>query len=181
MPLFSESSRFQETRSRFGRALSIPRFTGWRVEAGLSPSGRRPDEGRRAKYYSLTKTGRQQLGTETAGWKRLCDTISLVLRDRRVRDRNHEVGSWLTRRRWEWHMDAEFQFHLDSQINDYLKNGLSRKTCNCARSPRVRRARSGERGVPRRKTLAMGWTVCEMSATPVVPCGRAPDSPQRRS
>ena len=35
--------------------------------------------GREAKYYSLTKAGRQQLDTETAGWKRLCEAISLVL------------------------------------------------------------------------------------------------------
>ena len=35
--------------------------------------------GREAKYYSLTKAGRQQLESETAGWKRLCDAISLVL------------------------------------------------------------------------------------------------------
>ena len=35
--------------------------------------------GRQAKYYSLTKAGRQHLGAETAGWKRLCDAISLVL------------------------------------------------------------------------------------------------------
>lgn len=37
------------------------------------------DGGREAKYYSLTKAGRQQLDAETAGWKRLCDAISLVL------------------------------------------------------------------------------------------------------
>src|SRR5207245_5043768 len=35
--------------------------------------------GREAKYYSLTKAGRQQLGAETAGWKRLCEAISLIL------------------------------------------------------------------------------------------------------
>ena len=35
--------------------------------------------GREAKYYSLTKTGRQQLESETAGWKRLCEAISLFL------------------------------------------------------------------------------------------------------
>jgi len=35
--------------------------------------------GREAKYYSLTKAGRQQLESETAGWKRLCEAISLVL------------------------------------------------------------------------------------------------------
>src|SRR5215469_12400586 len=38
------------------------------------------NEGRRkAKYYSLTKAGRAQLVEEQAGWKRLCEAISLVL------------------------------------------------------------------------------------------------------
>jgi transcriptional regulator len=35
--------------------------------------------GRDAKYYGLTKAGRQQLDAETAGWKRLCEAISLIL------------------------------------------------------------------------------------------------------
>jgi PadR family transcriptional regulator PadR len=35
--------------------------------------------GRDAKFYSLTKTGQRQLDAETAGWKRLCEAISLVL------------------------------------------------------------------------------------------------------
>lgn len=35
--------------------------------------------GREAKYYSLTRAGRQQLEAETAGWKRLCEAIALVL------------------------------------------------------------------------------------------------------
>jgi len=35
--------------------------------------------GRDAKFYSLTKTGRQQLKAETAEWERLCEAISLVL------------------------------------------------------------------------------------------------------
>ena len=35
--------------------------------------------GREAKFYSLTKTGRQQLKAETAEWKLLCEAISLVL------------------------------------------------------------------------------------------------------
>lgn len=37
------------------------------------------DGGREAKFYSLTKDGRRQLESETAGWKRLCDAIALVL------------------------------------------------------------------------------------------------------
>src|SRR6267142_191115 len=36
-------------------------------------------------------------------------------------------NSWLNRRRWERQMDAEFQFHLESQINDYVEQGLSRE------------------------------------------------------
>ena len=37
------------------------------------------ESGRDAKFYSLTRTGHRQLTAETAGWKRLCDAISLVL------------------------------------------------------------------------------------------------------
>jgi len=37
------------------------------------------ESGREAKYYSLTKSGREQLSAETAGWKRLCEAIALVL------------------------------------------------------------------------------------------------------
>jgi transcriptional regulator len=37
------------------------------------------ESGREAKFYSLTKAGKQQLESETAGWKRLCEAISLVL------------------------------------------------------------------------------------------------------
>ena len=35
--------------------------------------------GREAKFYRLTREGRHQLESETAGWKRLCEAISLVL------------------------------------------------------------------------------------------------------
>src|SRR3954470_12377540 len=37
------------------------------------------DGGREAKFYSLTKAGSKQLENETAGWKRLCEAIALVL------------------------------------------------------------------------------------------------------
>ena len=37
------------------------------------------DGGRAAKFYSVTKTGLRQLDAEKAGWKRLCEAISLVL------------------------------------------------------------------------------------------------------
>jgi len=34
---------------------------------------------RETKFYKLTHEGRRQLESETAGWKRLCEAISLVL------------------------------------------------------------------------------------------------------
>jgi hypothetical protein len=46
--------------------------------------------------------------------------------------------SWLKRRRWEQRMDAEFRFHLDSQISDYVSQGLSREEAEL----RARRARA---------------------------------------
>jgi PadR family transcriptional regulator PadR len=37
-------------------------------------------KGRRAKYYTLTRTGRTRLGREQASWERLSSAIGLVLR-----------------------------------------------------------------------------------------------------
>ena len=37
------------------------------------------DNNRRAKFYSLTRAGRKQLGEETAIWERVCRAITLVL------------------------------------------------------------------------------------------------------
>lgn len=38
------------------------------------------DSNRRAKFYSLTRSGRRQLEQETATWERVCRAITLVLR-----------------------------------------------------------------------------------------------------
>src|SRR5580658_1258938 len=45
----------------------------------LKAEWRTTEGGREAKFYGLTRAGRRQLESETAGWKRLCDAISLVL------------------------------------------------------------------------------------------------------
>ncbi len=37
------------------------------------------ETGREAKFYKLTRTGRQQLSHELADWKRLTDGIALIL------------------------------------------------------------------------------------------------------
>ena len=45
----------------------------------LAAEWKKTEGGREAKYYSVTKAGREQLDSETAGWKRLCEAIALVL------------------------------------------------------------------------------------------------------
>jgi PadR family transcriptional regulator, regulatory protein PadR len=45
----------------------------------LKAEWKKTEGGREAKFYSLTKAGRRQLDEETAGWKRLCQAIALVL------------------------------------------------------------------------------------------------------
>jgi transcriptional regulator len=37
------------------------------------------ENNRRARFYSLTKTGRKQLGTETAQWIRMSDAINRIV------------------------------------------------------------------------------------------------------
>jgi transcriptional regulator len=48
---------------------------GW-LEAEWSTT----DTGREAKFYRLTKSGRNRLDTERANWERMSQAISLVLR-----------------------------------------------------------------------------------------------------
>jgi PadR family transcriptional regulator PadR len=38
------------------------------------------DNNRRAKYYSLTRSGRKQLGREAINWERLSSAISAIVR-----------------------------------------------------------------------------------------------------
>lgn len=38
------------------------------------------DHNRRAKYYSLTRSGRKQLGREATNWERLSSAISAIVR-----------------------------------------------------------------------------------------------------
>jgi PadR family transcriptional regulator PadR len=38
------------------------------------------DTGREAKFYTLTRAGRKQLGTEMVNWERLSEAVALILR-----------------------------------------------------------------------------------------------------
>ena len=51
-------------------------------EAGwLSSSWAASENNRRAKYYAITKSGRRQLGEETAQWNRIAFAIARALED----------------------------------------------------------------------------------------------------
>jgi PadR family transcriptional regulator, regulatory protein PadR len=56
-------------------ALHRLEYKGWvRADWGAS------ENNRRAKYYSLTRTGRKQLETELENWDRISTAIALVLK-----------------------------------------------------------------------------------------------------
>src|SRR5882672_426033 len=46
----------------------------------LDSEWRETDNSRRAKYYSLTRTGRKQLEAETADWSRRASAVARLLR-----------------------------------------------------------------------------------------------------
>jgi PadR family transcriptional regulator, regulatory protein PadR len=45
----------------------------------LAADWKETETGREAKFYSLTPKGSAQLETETAGWRRLAEAVSLIL------------------------------------------------------------------------------------------------------
>ena len=53
---------------------------GWRlIAAHWAPVATPSGPGRQAKFYSLTRKGRQQLDKEVANWKRLSSAIDAVI------------------------------------------------------------------------------------------------------
>lgn len=46
----------------------------------LAADWKQTDTGREAKFYKLTRKGRTQLESETAGWSRLAQAVGLILR-----------------------------------------------------------------------------------------------------
>lgn len=45
----------------------------------LAADWKETETGREAKFYRLTRTGRKQLETETASWRRLAEAVRLIL------------------------------------------------------------------------------------------------------
>jgi DNA-binding PadR family transcriptional regulator len=75
-PIAYENNRLDQNRRN---TAILCHYKEEKRKGWLGAEWRIQDGGREAKYYSLTREGRRQLAAETAGWKRLCDAISLVL------------------------------------------------------------------------------------------------------
>src|SRR5262249_7065034 len=63
--------------------------------------------------------GNKKAGNASARRLRLCS-----------RQLNRSPMNWLTwirRRKWEREMDSEMMFHVESQIRDYIRQGMSRR------------------------------------------------------
>ena len=57
--------------------VALPRLE----RAGLlDAEWREPDNGRRAKYYTLTRAGRKQLDEETSNWARRASAVARILK-----------------------------------------------------------------------------------------------------
>jgi transcriptional regulator len=46
----------------------------------LAANWKQTETGREAKFYALTRKGRGQLDTETAGWQRMTQAVGLILK-----------------------------------------------------------------------------------------------------
>lgn len=66
---------FQVQQGSLYPALHRLENRGW-----LGAEWRATDTGREAKFYSLTKKGRNQLEAEMANWERISDAVALILR-----------------------------------------------------------------------------------------------------
>jgi PadR family transcriptional regulator PadR len=65
---------FQVHQGSLYPALHRLEDRGW-----LQAEWKESETGRQAKFYSLTRKGRQQMEQETRSWKRLCEAVALVL------------------------------------------------------------------------------------------------------
>jgi len=66
---------FQVHQGSLYPALHRLEDRGW-----LHAEWKESETGREAKFYSLTKKGREQLETEVRKWERLSDAVALILR-----------------------------------------------------------------------------------------------------
>lgn len=66
---------------RVGQGSLYPALQRLEERGWIEPEWRHTDEGRRAKYYALTRSGRRALGEEVDAWRRYVANVELILGD----------------------------------------------------------------------------------------------------
>ena len=81
----------------------------------LKAEWKQSETGREAKFYSLTRAGRKQLGVEKDSWARLAAAVQLDLRRRQV---GHEAHAELVPAAdaLESDLDRELRYHIDRRV-----------------------------------------------------------------
>ena len=160
-------NRCMAMRSRSGFA-AFPRAAPG--AAGLAVSGAPPpreprlggclwdrtDTGREAKFYKLTRVGRQQLEREVADWQRLTEGIALVMAGLAAR----AVMNWLRRllgaRRLERELARKCVF-VESRVEDLIREGVDAGEASAGRVGGVRMLRTHQGSRPRRPRNTVAW------------------------
>ncbi len=65
---------------QIGQGSLYPALHGWSTRAGYEAEWGASENNRKAKYYSLTRTGQKQLQAELEDWGRISTAIALVLK-----------------------------------------------------------------------------------------------------
>lgn len=76
------TQRIQEVSKdafRIGQGSLYPALHRLEERGWIDSEWRHTEEGRRAKYYRLTRSGRRALGQETAQWRRYVSAVELIL------------------------------------------------------------------------------------------------------
>ena len=63
-----------------GQGSLYPALQRLEEKGWIESEWRTAENGRRAKYYELTRAGRRALGAETEQWRRYVDMVELILR-----------------------------------------------------------------------------------------------------
>ena len=71
--------QWSEQVLQLGQGSLYPALYRMEEKGWIASEWGKSENNRRAKYYSLTRTGRKQLEEETALWERVCRAITLVL------------------------------------------------------------------------------------------------------
>ena len=65
---------------RVGQGSLYPALQRLEEKGWVESEWRATEQGRRAKYYALTRAGRRALGDEAASWHRYVEMVELILR-----------------------------------------------------------------------------------------------------